>query len=268
MYYGCILLASLIPTAHAIMVQMADGSFVPWSLERRASGGLPLRLTNHNDSSYLVSWLLPLSYTCWTRWSDYRRPFSWVSYDFSTYRPLRYNHLVPYDRNSLSKYRYGSFLVAKFCRSSISSVRAQWQRIVRDFLNLASVKYDCGIAIIRHRQVPICRRMGLQPCKVFLVTPSQEVLRVRLACWMPRICKLGDIMPRVRFLFFLIPTAKCNSLLVVLTNGSVSDDLYPVGARGVLGYGLNAPATPANDSLIPTFLPCVNSDSSKLWYWH
>ena len=64
MYYGCILLASLIPTAHAIMVQMADGSFVPWSLERRASGGLPLRLTNHNDSSYLVSWLLPLSYTC------------------------------------------------------------------------------------------------------------------------------------------------------------------------------------------------------------
>jgi hypothetical protein len=43
---------------------------------------------------------------------------------------------------------------------------------------------------------------------------------------------------------------------VVLTNSSVSDDLYPVGARGVLGYGISAPTTsPPNSSLIPSFLP-------------
>jgi hypothetical protein len=42
---------------------------------------------------------------------------------------------------------------------------------------------------------------------------------------------------------------------VVLTNSSVSDDLYPVGARGVLGYGINAPTTsPPNSSLIPALV--------------
>jgi len=45
---------------------------------------------------------------------------------------------------------------------------------------------------------------------------------------------------------------------VALTNGTVSDDLYPVGARGVLGYGINAPTgVPANASLIPEFLSIV-----------
>jgi hypothetical protein len=48
---------------------------------------------------------------------------------------------------------------------------------------------------------------------------------------------------------------------VCVTDSSVSltNALYPVGAKGVLGYGVNGPASPANASLIPTFLPCVNS---------
>jgi hypothetical protein len=46
---------SLTTTAHALMVRLVNGSFVPLSLAWRASGGLPLLLTNHNDMSYLVS---------------------------------------------------------------------------------------------------------------------------------------------------------------------------------------------------------------------
>ena len=48
-------------------------------------------------------------------------------------------------------------------------------------------------------------------------------------------------------------------LSVLLTDPSVTNDLYPLAARGVLGYGVNAPTTaPANASLIPSFLPCVD----------
>lgn len=42
---------------------------------------------------------------------------------------------------------------------------------------------------------------------------------------------------------------------VVLTDPTVTTDLYPSGARAVLGYGLGAPAnSPPNAALVPTFL--------------
>jgi len=47
-------------------------------------------------------------------------------------------------------------------------------------------------------------------------------------------------------------------LLVILTNSAVTNDLYPLGARGVLGYGLGSPSdAPPNTSLVGTFLPWV-----------
>jgi hypothetical protein len=43
---------------------------------------------------------------------------------------------------------------------------------------------------------------------------------------------------------------------VVLTDAVIRDDLYPPGARAVLGYGVNAPAdSPAGASLLGSFLP-------------
>ena len=43
---------------------------------------------------------------------------------------------------------------------------------------------------------------------------------------------------------------------VVLTDPSVTTDLFPPGARAILGYGVNTPSgSPPNTSLIPTFLP-------------
>lgn len=43
---------------------------------------------------------------------------------------------------------------------------------------------------------------------------------------------------------------------IILTNSAVTNDLYPIGARGVLGYGLGSPSdAPPNTSLIGTFLP-------------
>jgi hypothetical protein len=52
-----ILLAALFTAAHAMtpMVKLVDGTFAPLDLARRAPGGLPLQLVNHNDMSYLVS---------------------------------------------------------------------------------------------------------------------------------------------------------------------------------------------------------------------
>jgi hypothetical protein len=45
---------------------------------------------------------------------------------------------------------------------------------------------------------------------------------------------------------------------VVLTNNSVTNDLYPYGSTGILGYGVNLPpGSPTNASLIGTFLPYV-----------
>jgi hypothetical protein len=56
-YHG--LLAALVTVAHAnIMVESVDGSFVPWRFTPRAPtdlGGLAVRLTNLNDTAYLVS---------------------------------------------------------------------------------------------------------------------------------------------------------------------------------------------------------------------
>jgi len=43
---------------------------------------------------------------------------------------------------------------------------------------------------------------------------------------------------------------------VVLTDPTVTTDLFPSGARAVLGYGVNTPpGSPPNTSLIPSFLP-------------
>jgi len=43
---------------------------------------------------------------------------------------------------------------------------------------------------------------------------------------------------------------------VVVTDPSVTTDLFPSGARAVLGYGVNAPSdSPPNTSLVPSFLP-------------
>ncbi|KIM35776.1 hypothetical protein M413DRAFT_449600 [Hebeloma cylindrosporum] len=43
---------------------------------------------------------------------------------------------------------------------------------------------------------------------------------------------------------------------VVLTDPSVSNDVFPPGARAILGYGVNAPpGSPPGTSLIPSFLP-------------
>jgi hypothetical protein len=55
-----ILLTALFTVAHgSIMVKSVDGSFVPWSFSPRnsngSSGALTVRLTNYNDSAYLVS---------------------------------------------------------------------------------------------------------------------------------------------------------------------------------------------------------------------
>ncbi|KIK00701.1 hypothetical protein K443DRAFT_597494 [Laccaria amethystina LaAM-08-1] len=45
---------------------------------------------------------------------------------------------------------------------------------------------------------------------------------------------------------------------VVLTNSAVTNDLYPLGAHGVLGYGLMQPSgAPKNASLLGSFLPSV-----------
>jgi hypothetical protein len=54
------LLAALVTSAHAnIMVESVDGSFIPWHFQPRAStnngSGLAVRLTNYNDTAYLVS---------------------------------------------------------------------------------------------------------------------------------------------------------------------------------------------------------------------
>ena len=58
---------------------------------------------------------------------------------------------------------------------------------------------------------------------------------------------------------FLMPIPQPTRLAVLMTDPSVTNELYPLGARGILGYGVNAPPTaPANASLIPSFLPCVN----------
>ena len=47
-------------------------------------------------------------------------------------------------------------------------------------------------------------------------------------------------------------------LLVILTNSAVTNDLNPLGVRGVLGYGLGSPGdAPPNISLVGAFLPCV-----------
>ena len=43
---------------------------------------------------------------------------------------------------------------------------------------------------------------------------------------------------------------------VVLTDPSVTNDLFPPGAHAILGYGVMTPSgSPPNTSLIPTFLP-------------
>ena len=52
---------------------------------------------------------------------------------------------------------------------------------------------------------------------------------------------------------------------VVLTDPSVTTDLYPSGARAVLGYGLLAPASsPPDTSLVPTFLGWVDVQFASL----
>jgi len=56
---------------------------------------------------------------------------------------------------------------------------------------------------------------------------------------------------------FIEPT----HLAVALTESSVTDALYPLGAKGVLGYGINVPkGSPPNRSLVSTFVTCANSD--------
>ena len=56
-YFQNVFLVALVTATHAnIMVESVDGSFVPWRLLSRAtSGGLAVRLTNNNDTAYLVS---------------------------------------------------------------------------------------------------------------------------------------------------------------------------------------------------------------------
>jgi hypothetical protein len=56
---------------------------------------------------------------------------------------------------------------------------------------------------------------------------------------------------------FPIPTNRYIFLHpVVLTDPIVTNDLFPPGARAILGYGVNAPAgSPPGTSLIPSFLP-------------
>jgi hypothetical protein len=57
----------------------------------------------------------------------------------------------------------------------------------------------------------------------------------------------------------LIPLCNQHLFAVVLTDGSVTNDLYPSGAKGILGYGLNLPDdSPPGASLLGKFLPCVN----------
>ena len=52
---------------------------------------------------------------------------------------------------------------------------------------------------------------------------------------------------------------------VVLTDPTVTTDLYPSGARAVLGYGLGAPAnSPPNAALVPTFLGWVDNQFAPL----
>ena len=48
----------------------------------------------------------------------------------------------------------------------------------------------------------------------------------------------------------------CSLHPVVLTDPVVTNDLFPPGARAILGYGVTTPDTaPAHASLIPSFLP-------------
>jgi hypothetical protein len=48
---------------------------------------------------------------------------------------------------------------------------------------------------------------------------------------------------------------------VVLTDNSVSSALYPLGANGILGYGVGNPASlPTNASLVQSFLPYVTPE--------
>jgi len=56
------------------------------------------------------------------------------------------------------------------------------------------------------------------------------------------------------------PTIELNAFHpVLLTDSAVTNDVYPDGARAILGYGVKGAAdAPQNASLIPTFLGCVN----------
>jgi len=68
-------------------------------------------------------------------------------------------------------------------------------------------------------------------------------------------------MLRVRRLVIFGSFIEPTHLAVCLTENTVTDALYPIGAKGVLGYGIKAPpGSPPNCSLIPTLVGCVNSD--------
>ena len=64
---------------------------------------------------------------------------------------------------------------------------------------------------------------------------------------------------RLRYVHVLFPSQAIDKYSlhpVVLTDPIVTNDLFPAGARAILGYGVNAPtSSPTNASLIPSFLP-------------
>lgn len=97
--------------------------------------------------------------------------------------------------------------------------------------------------------------------KLRLAETSQVAWRLRFArstlLWKTLLTTL-QVRP-LTFLVFLWVATELNILyVVVLTNSSVTNDLFPIGSMGILGLGVNLwRGSAPNASLIASYLPYV-----------
>ena len=116
-----------------------------------------------------------------------------------------------------------------------------------------------GVAITLARHPVIHQLTRPQPFRLFLAAVSQALWSMRRASSELQL-RISRIKPPVRHMLnhLLTPLLKLTCYTVVKTDNSVTNDLFPDGARGLLGYGVDLPSgLGASASLLASFVPYV-----------
>ena len=173
---------------------------------------------------------------------------------------------TPCDRHSCSADRNGRFPFAELHLGGIASGRCQRpiRFLVRMIVNLVIQSPDVLEFVHSYNPAASTSYMPIDGAAAASLTTisgqtatghfASEICTLQSSTFSPTFTYLASGM--YVYMLFPIPIDRYPFFAVVVADSSVTTDLFPPGARAILGYGVNTPSgSPPNASLIPTFLP-------------